>query len=185
MSVNNMDGAIEAIYRLHFPSLTWYVMNNSGTREDAEDIFQEVIIAFIRLVQENKFRGEASIGTFLYSMNRNAWLNELKRRSRALVREERFETGKDTQIVDISHFIADRESKSQLHNLIVQLGENCQKILTLFYFEERSLKDILTSLDYENEQVVRNKKYKCMKQLREMIDAIPSVAQVLKNMMHG
>ena len=45
-SGKRMDETIKAIYRNHFDSLSWYVMNNSGSRQDAEDIFQEVVVSF-------------------------------------------------------------------------------------------------------------------------------------------
>jgi hypothetical protein len=44
---------------------------------------------------------------------------------------------------------------------------------------------MLDALDYENEQVVRNKKYKCMKQLEQMIKDDPALKQTLKNLLHG
>jgi DNA-directed RNA polymerase specialized sigma24 family protein len=72
----SMDEAIKAIYRNHFESLCWYIMNNSGSRQDAEDVFQEVVLSFIDLVQRDKFRGESTVKTFLFSLNRHTWLNE-------------------------------------------------------------------------------------------------------------
>lgn len=180
-----MDETIKAIYRDYFNALSWYVMNNSGSRQDAEDVFQEVVVSFIELVQKDKFRGESTVKTFLFSLNRHTWLNELKRRGRALAREEKYEKGQDETVTDVSHLIADRESKQQLMDLIAQLGEACKKILVLFYYENLSMKEMLDALEYENEQVVRNKKYKCMKQLEQMIKQDPALKQTLKNLLHG
>jgi len=103
-----MDETIKTIYRNHFDSLNWYVMNNSGSRQDAEDVFQEVVMAFIDLVKKDKFRGESTVKTFLYSLNRHTWLNELKRRGRALAREEKYEKGQERIELDASHLISDR-----------------------------------------------------------------------------
>jgi hypothetical protein len=47
------------------------------------------------------------------------------------------------------------------------------------------MKEILEKLHYENEQVVRNKKYKCLKQLEQLIAAHPSIQQILKNLLNG
>ena len=184
-SGGRMDETIKAIYRDYFNALSWYVMNNSGSRQDAEDVFQEVVISFIELVQKNKFRGESTVKTFLFSLNRHAWLNELKRRGRALAREEKYEKGQEETVTDVSHAIVDRESKQQLMDLIAQLGEACKKILVLFYYENLSMKEMLDALEYENEQVVRNKKYKCMKQLEQMLKEDPALKQTLKNLLHG
>ena len=180
-----MDETIKAIYRNHFDSLSWYVMNNSGTRQDAEDVFQEVVVAFIDLVQKDKFRGESTVKTFLYSLNRHTWLNELKRRGRALAREEKYEKEQERMEPDTSHVIADREGKAEVIRLMGELGEICRKILLLFYFENLSMKEILDATEYENEQVVRNKKYKCLKQLEQMINENPILKQTLKNLLHG
>ena len=180
-----MDETIKAIYRNYFDSLSWYVMNNSGSRQDAEDVFQEVVVTFIDLVQKDKFRGESTVKTFLYSLNRHGWLNELKRRGRALAREEKYEKGKEQSEPDTGHLMADREGKAEIMNLVGTLGETCRKILLLFYYENLSMKEIQQATEYENEQVVRNKKYKCLKQLEQMINENPMLKQNLKNLLHG
>jgi hypothetical protein len=46
------------------------------------------------------------------------------------------------------------------------------------------MKETLEGLEYENEQVVRNKKYKCLKQLEQMITKNPALQQTLKNLLH-
>jgi RNA polymerase sigma factor (sigma-70 family) len=184
-SVKTTDKAIKNIYRCYFESLGWYVMNNNGSREDAEDVFQEVVINFIDLVQKNKFRGESSIKTFLFSLNRHIWLNELKKRGRALKREEKYQSGQEAEEKDVAGLITDREERKQIMLLVDQLGDTCKKILLSFYYDNLSMKEILEKLHYENEQVVRNKKYKCLKQLEHLIAAHPSIQQNLKNLLNG
>lgn len=177
--------AIGFMYDHFFGSLSRFIMNNQGSLQDAEDIFQEVVLNFIALVKLNKFRGESSIKTFLFSLNRFSWLNELKRRGRSFTRELNYEKGKDVIETDISNQMIQRESTDQITALMNDLGETCRKILLMFYYEDLSMKDILQQLNYENEQVVRNKKYKCLKQLEKMISDKPLLKQTLKNLLHG
>lgn len=184
-SGKKMDETMKAIYRMHFDSLCWHIMNNNGSREDAEDIFQEVLVSFIDLVQKDKFRGESSVKTFLFSLNRNLWLNELKRKGRALAREEKFEKGQEKTEEDFGHQLAEREGKKAVLDVVEKLGETCKKILLLFYYENLPMKEIVSATDFENEQVVRNKKYKCLKQLEQMLDTNPILKQTLKNLLHG
>jgi len=47
----------------------------------------------------------------------------------------------------------------------------------LFYYENLSMKEMADHLPYENEQVIRNKKYKCLQQLTGFIKDNPQVAQ--------
>jgi len=180
-----VDAAIRAVYRNHFESLTWLVKNNSGNQQDAEDIFQEVVVNFIELVQKDKFRGESSVKTFLFSMMRHTWLNELKKRGRSEARELKYEKAMGMEELDVSHLIAGREAKAQVMNIVERLGETCKKILVMFYYEDFSMKEILENLSYESEQVVRNKKYKCLKQLEQLITGNPYLLKTLKSNLHG
>ncbi len=174
------DNAIVFLYMHHFENLRLYIQQNQGSLQDAEDIFQEVIVAFIELVQKNKFRGEASINTFLYSINKNMWLNELKRKGRALARETNFETGKQIADTGVDDIIAGREARLEMLGIMDKLGELCKSILLAFYFDNFSMKEIVKNMNYENEQVLRNKKYKCMKNLEQLLSGNPALVKKLK-----
>jgi RNA polymerase sigma factor (sigma-70 family) len=177
--------AIRHLYQTYAGSLNAFVTSNNGSREDAQDTFQEVMVAFINLVKQQKFRGESSIKTFLFSMNRNIWFNELKRRGRATEREKRFGGQGIENEEAIDQAIESMEAHQQLLKLMSALGESCKKILLLYYYENYSMKELLTQLEYENEQVVRNKKYKCLKKLEEMIRSQKGLFQQLKSLLHG
>ena len=172
---------IEYLYRANFEALSFYIQQNQGRRQDAEDIFQEVIVAFIELVQKDKFRGESSIKTFLFSINKNMWLNELKRRNRAVVREQKFETSKELVDAGSNDYITAREARQQVMAVMEKLGDVCKKLLLAFYYENQSMKEIVQTMSYENEQVLRNKKHKCLKSLEQLLTADPALAKTLKN----
>jgi RNA polymerase sigma factor (sigma-70 family) len=167
--------AIRYIYEQYSTMISAHIMKNSGTRQDAEDIFQDTVIGFIEIVKKDKFRGESSISTFLMSMARNIWLNELKKRNRAGYREEQFQNARDMQESDISAFLADQEMKKQFRDILGRLGENCKKILLLYYYHNLPMKEIVSHVPYENEQVVRNKKYKCLQQLSDLLRSTPAI----------
>lgn len=176
-----IDGPVKFLYEKHFYSLSSYVEQNQGSLEDAEDIFQEVVLTFINLIQQNKFRGESSVKTFLYAVNRNIWLNELKKRGRQTKREEKFGNAQEAEDPGIEKYISNREARNVVFGIIDGLGEVCRKILLAFYYENLSISEILTRLNYQNEQVVRNKKAKCMKSLEEKFNADPALAQKFKS----
>lgn len=176
---NNLNSAIAFIYQEHFEYLSSLIINNSGTEQDAQDILQEVIVGFIDVVQLGKFRGDSSVKTFLHSMTRNSWLNELKKRNRSERRDKIFEINRLEDNTG-SETYEQRESKKQLLAVFDTLGEGCKKILTLFYFEDLSMKEILVQTNYENEQVVRNKKHKCFKELVSRIKQDVSIIETMK-----
>ena len=179
----DLNPVLRYLYRQYFEGLCMYVEQNNGNRQDAEDVFQEVLVSFIELVKLNKFRGDSSIKTFLFSLNRNIWLNELKRKDRSLARELKYEKQKEGNEADVSEYIAGRESRKQVLDIVERLGEGCKKILLSFYYENLSMREILAQTEYETEQVVRNKKYKCLKQLEQLLMTNPSIAKTLKTVM--
>ena len=42
------------------------------------------------------------------------------------------------------------------------------------------MKEIVKNMNYENEQVLRNKKYKCMKNLEQLLSGNPALVKKLK-----
>jgi RNA polymerase sigma-70 factor (ECF subfamily) len=50
------------------------------------------------------------------------------------------------------------------------LGEKCQKILTLFYYQQYNIKEIMAEGNYNSENVVKSQKSRCLKTLKEAIN---------------
>lgn len=181
-SPRQIDEAIKFIYRQHYSMLENYVLNNNGSEQDAGDVIQETIVAFIEIVQEEKFRGDASVKSFLYSIAKNIWLSEMRKRNSADNRNRIFEKGKDDTEKEVVQNLVYREHYKAIQDLFGRLGEKCKELLFLVYYEDLSMKDILEKVSgYENEQVLRNKKYKCMKQLEQMINNDDNLKTQFKN----
>lgn len=170
-----MNQAIRYIYMSYFEDLSSLIIHNSGTRQDAEDTIQEVIVTFIDIVRNGKFRGESSIKTFLMALTRNLWLNNLRKKERSSARDVIFEKQREQVEDNMLEHIAEREQKKQVLLLLNQAGDMCKKILLLFYFQEMSMKEMLAHLPYDNEQVIRNKKSKCLQKLSELLKNNPAL----------
>ncbi|WPP52318.1 RNA polymerase sigma factor [Catalinimonas niigatensis] len=177
-----IEPTVHYLYVNYYDSLASYIRSNNGNDQDAEDIFQESIVVFIEAVSQGKFRGDSKIKTFLYAIMRNLWLNELKRRNRTLHRETRYydENPKVQESVQVS--LRETEAKQQIASLVAQLGNNCKKILNLFYYQDMPMKEIYQEMGYENEQIARNMKYKCMKKMHALLDANEEMKQHFKNL---
>ena len=50
-----------------------------------------------------------------------------------------------------------------------KLGDQCKKVLELFYYEEKKLDEIQSILGYTNKDVLKSQKSRCLKQLKELI----------------
>src|SRR6201989_3474731 len=179
-----LEPAILQLYKDHAEITRSFIMGKGGTEQDADDIFQETVVSFIDSVQKSKFRQESGIRTFLISISKNLWYNEIRRRQRAGNRERLFEEVRDQEDPDVSEIIGDRELKKQLNQLLHELGDSCRKILELFYYENLSMKEIVSHLPYENEQVVRNKKYKCLQQLTDKMKSNTFAARQINELIN-
>ncbi len=180
---NDLNRAIRFIYQQYSQATSSFILYHGGSEQDADDIFQETVVAFIDVVKKGKYRMESSIKTFLTSIARNYWFNEMKKRDRSGQRDKVFELGRDKDEADVSEHIAEMEKKRQLRDLVDQLGDSCRKVLVLFYYENMSMKEIVDHLPYENEQVVRNKKYKCLQALAGLIKDNPAIARQMQEIL--
>lgn len=179
----NLDPMVRHLYRTNFDSIANYIRSNSGNDEDAEDLFQEAIVVFINIVRKGNFRGDSSIKTFLYSIARNLWRNELKRQNRAVIRETNYYEQSEKEERDIQLSIGETELKDQLMQLLERLGENCKKILLLFYYQNLPMKEIFQHMGYETEQVARNMKYRCMNKLKDILNEHREMKQNFKSLL--
>lgn len=179
-NVQKLNQTVQYLYKQYYGLLEKYVCNNSGSKEDAEDVIQETMVAFIDMVQREKFRGESEIGTFLYAIARNIWLGKIRKNNADNNRNELWASEIISYEADISDQIEKQESLKVIENLFSSIGDTCKKILTMFYYQEASMKEILLEVNFENEQVLRNKKSKCMKALTEKIEINPKLSAYLK-----
>lgn len=143
------------------------ILKNSGTTDEADDIFQEVLLAFYTQLRNGKLTLQCTIKTYLYSVARNMWLNELRKRSNkpTMVETDEF------IVLEENHLAAMMltERNQEMAKLIRSLGEQCQEILTYFYFDRFRMKKVAALMGFANEQVAKNKKSKCLKKLKALV----------------
>ena len=154
------------LYQNHKGRIINMVSKNSGTEEDALDIFQEGIIALWTNIEKGKFQFQenAKIGTYLFALCRNIWISRLRKRRMTK------EIDQETDLINTTEINAleeEYEQINQLTQLINQLGDACQKLLQLFYYEKSSLKDIAGTMGI-TEKTAKNNKYRCMQSLRQL-----------------
>ena len=180
----NLDATVHHLYQNYFDTLSSFVCTNSGNEEDAEDFFQETLVVFINVVRQGKFRGDSSIKTFLYSIMRNLWLNELKRRNKALIRETTHYEQSEKEANNVYEAVQENEITKQILTFFDRLGKNCKKILVMYYYQEMSMEDIALAMNYESEQIARNTKYKCRKRLTAILDSNPALKEAFRNLLN-
>jgi len=154
------DKAFLALYK-HFPMMRKMILSKGGKKEDAEDIFQEALIILYRRVNEPQFKLSSKISTYLYSICRFLWKDELKKRNKipATGFEENIDTAEENAIAEA----VEKESKIKIaEKVLTELGDRCRELLIMFYSGTMKLKDIATKMGYTSENSAKNQKYKCL-----------------------
>jgi RNA polymerase sigma factor (sigma-70 family) len=175
----DIEKPVRQLYELYFESIVIQICANGGNREDGADIFQDAVLVLIEKVKTGQFRGDSSIKTFLSAIARNLWLFELRTRERRKNREGLYMNGEDKETANEDVFF-NKQINVDLLAVLNEIGDTCKKILTGFYYEDKSMKELLGSFDYENEQVLRNRKSRCMKKLKQLIENNTTLLQNLK-----
>lgn len=154
------EGALDYLYKRYYRMMTKIVLNNSGSEDEAKDIYQDALIVFWQKAVKGDLVLTSKISTFLYSICLNLWRKELDRKNR-LSHEE-----KDTAV----HMDYDAKERSLLiRNCIDELGDTCKKILTYYYFDGMNMVEIAEKLNFANTDTAKTKKYKCKKRLDQLI----------------
>ena len=73
-----MSSDMEKYYRENGRKVFLYLMTLCGDADTAEELTQETFYRALRSVK--KYKGESSVYTWLCSIARNAWLEELRKR---------------------------------------------------------------------------------------------------------
>lgn len=157
---NGDERALDYLYQKHYRMMTNVVMKNSGTEVEAQDIYQEALVAFWQKATSGQLVLTSKISTYLYSICQNLWRKELDRKSR-LSNEEK--DGEEFQMYE------ERENLQIVLKCIEELGETCQSILTYYYFDGLSMNDIADRMGFANTDTAKTKKYKCKKKLDSLI----------------
>ncbi len=164
------SGVIRYIYRTCYQDVRKLVLTNGGNEHDSEDLFQEGLIKVYQKINGQGLELKCKFGTYLYSVCRFLWLQELEKRNKS-VRE-------DLALEDIIDDRAANErisenAKLKLYELhFKQLSKECQKVLNM-YFRDASMEEICVAMDYKSVQTAKDKKYRCKKSLIDKITANP------------
>lgn len=176
-----IEQPVRRLYDLYFEGVVALVCAGGGNRDDGADIFQEAVLVLIDKVRTAQFRGESNIKTFLHAIAYKLWLFEQRTRGRRKKREALYSYS-EVQGLATEIKLFSKRPRFDLLAILNQIGDTCKRILTGYYYEEKSMKELLDQFSYENEQVLRNKKSKCMKKLKELLAQNPDLLEHLKTL---
>ena len=161
--------AFEALYRTHSGRLFGLVSRMLGSAPEAEDVLQEIFVSAHRKM--GGFRGESSLGTWLYRIAVNHCLDHLRSRgarmSRAtesLDQEEAFEPAAAEPAIPSAI------SRIDLERAIAQLPHGCRAAFILHDVDGLDHREVAETLGI-SEGTSKSQVHKARMRLRRLLTA--------------
>ncbi|MCO6493656.1 MAG: sigma-70 family RNA polymerase sigma factor [Phaeodactylibacter sp.] len=164
------DEAFRCIYREVFPHVRRFILKNGGQEEDARDVFQDVLIGFIRNRRSGKYEPTGPLRNYLTIMARNQWYN----RKRG--------PGTEGLNMDIpgNPGLSETEKREEeaetlarnrlLQECFEKLPPNCREMIRQFYYFDKSLAEIADMLGYKSRKSVGQVLFRCRKKWKDCIE---------------
>ena len=139
-------------------------------REEAEEAAQDTFVKIFKSL--DKFKGESKFSTWIYKITYNNCLDRLKKqkRIRPVVAINEFTEHEVKSLMNVLDTIEDNERKQMIKSCLDLLPPEESFLLTLYYFNENSLKEIAEVMGI-NENNVKIKLYRSRKKLTGILKA--------------
>ncbi|WP_281231076.1 RNA polymerase sigma factor [Flavobacterium gelatinilyticum] len=164
----NDSAIIKSIYKKFVPKVVTFVMNNSGGRDQAKDVVQEVLILLFNQAKAGSLRLTCPFDAYFFLLCKRKWLNELKKTSNKEVTILEDVLSINESAHELIGQTEEFDEKQQLFDTMFQkLGDKCKELLKLS-FEIKSMEEVAEKLNVTY-GYVRKKKSLCVGQLTQWI----------------
>lgn len=135
----HMDDCAENVIRYYSDMVYRLAFARTGTKHDADDIFQEVFLRYVKKkpIFKNEEHRKAWLIRVTINCSNNFWSSLWKKKSQELTNEETFET----------------EETINLCTELQQLPLKYREVIHLFYYENMSLEEISLVLNRKNSTI--------------------------------
>ena len=155
-------------------------MSSSSKLDDLNDIFQDAIIILYEKIVSGNFELSSSIQTYLNSVCRFQLLSKFKSDKKVVNQEDGTSFDMlnknlqfDSAITDVLEPV-ENEKEIQFKAIeeallvIKEAGGKCYELLTLFWYQKKSMEYISSYFEYTNASNAKAQKYKCQKRLEKL-----------------
>lgn len=160
-------GMVYEEYRSEF--IQWITKEFNCSSDDSKDIYQLSILIFYDNVKSGKLEHlVSSIKTYLFGIGKNvAKENMRKARRNTPINQEKW---LKEYLVDEPDNTVEEEVFGTAKKALEKLGQPCQQLIELFYYEKKNMDQISVLMNYKNPETAKNQKCKCMARLRKLFE---------------
>ena len=160
------NAAYQLIYKFYFPGIAAFVRKNSGSVEDAQDIFQETILVLLRKIQQPDFILSSSLQTYVFAVSKNLWLKHLRDQKTFFVTDYSFEKfAAEPFLPELAH---EKTREEKVNEWISKITPHCQWILKAIFYYMEPIENLIKKLGWKNKHTAANQQYKCIQQIKKI-----------------
>lgn len=167
--------AFKYLYKNYTRPIKHFVKTNGGQDVDAEEIEQNVIVLLYEKIASGNFvlHEGTKLSTYMFAVGKNMWYKKGSINNRIKLEDE------ITEIAVEFDFDELLDGSNQNEKIIIEALQNsdqdCKEILTMYYYDNKSMREISLNLGTISEENLRKRKYKCIQKLKKvLIDKIKS-----------
>jgi len=132
-----------------------------------EDIYQESFLTLYKNIINGKITTlKCSLSTYLFAIGKIKLLN--------------YEKGKKKYYeVDLNDHLLKTEIETEgsdwnkkqeiVYQMVREMPDPCRRVLSLYYWNRKSMREIALEMNYKNEQIAKNRKHFCLKSFKEKL----------------
>ncbi len=154
---NKYSSSLKGLYQF-FPLVKKHITNNNGTNDDAQDIFQDVLVILYKKANLPDFMLTGDLKSYILAISKRCWYSELRQRKKLPMNNTDIEITEELQ--------EDEEQMKVADAAFSLLGKKCKQLLIEFYFKKKSFRDIANALGFSDEMVAKNQKYRCLQKAK-------------------
>lgn len=169
------NSAFTELYETYRKEFIGYIRKSyKGGEDEIFDLYQDSCVALYDKIRTNKlsaFNLTVKLKTYLFTIGRNK-LVDLYRRSDFKGRKsfiENFDYNKD---YDSEYLDECSEREAIVRQAVKAMTEPCNSILTLYYWEDKSIKEIAEIHNTPNPDATKMQKSRCMSKLKAYIKTL-------------
>ncbi|GAB2576972.1 RNA polymerase sigma factor [Spirosoma areae] len=157
--------SFDRLYRQCYPSIEHFVLQNNGSQEQANDLFQETLLSLLTTIGDADFQLRSSLKTYVFAISKNLWLKHLKKSARWTRLEAADEW---SSAVPPAEMDTPPTAYETVMVIMLKLSARCLKLLSAIFFGNKPITDIVKEDGYASVHSAQNQKYKCLQQARKV-----------------
>lgn len=155
---------IDEIVTKYRPIISFKVKKSIGAHTpEWEDIVNEILLNVIDKLEKSEFRGESSIGTFIYTITSRRIIDYIRRKSKVLKHAP-----ESNPFSSPHQNVEDEERAEHMAKLLEQLKPKYKEVLYLYYYKDLSREEVAAHLNISSRRVSERVNY-AQKLLRKMV----------------